>query len=326
MIKRIFYTGKKVLIIIPIFLLTLYSLCNATEIDSILASGTPLTGAINRFNYNYELQVVFIGDLYPGDTGWPWIPPYVPNSPERAYLTFPLDSLFIPATANIDSVKLRLWAYNMVGNDNWGLWPIWDIPGGDTIKFCIDHIDYGNYLDVGDWTAGDPGDPQTLESKICFITPENYNPETWYIHVDVTNAVLDDIENGRDKSQFRLRFEIDSDMDSLYDYITICKFTTYPEHKPTLLSTNQIFLENYPNPFNQETTIQYQLPSNIKNSFLEIFNIKGELVRTYQCHSKTQIIWNGKDKYKNQVSLGFYFYRIKADDYVSKTNKMLLIK
>ncbi|MEA3475187.1 MAG: hypothetical protein U9R23_01890 [Candidatus Cloacimonadota bacterium] len=54
MIKRIFYTGKKVLIIIPIFLLTLYSLCIADDYDSLLVAGPPLSGEINTFNYYYQ--------------------------------------------------------------------------------------------------------------------------------------------------------------------------------------------------------------------------------------------------------------------------------
>ncbi len=354
MIKRIFYTGKKVLIIIPIFLLTVYSLCNANDYDdSLLVAGPPLSGEINTFNYYYQPQVDFYGDLHVGDSGMPWFPPYVPNATFRSYLTFLLDSLNVSSRIVIDSVKLRLWTHEiyMAGNDTCGIWPIWDVPGGDTIKLCIDHVDYGNYLDVGDWTAGNPGDPQTIESKFCFITPENYNPEIWYFHIDVTGAVLNDINNQRDKSQFRIRFEIYSDMDSLYDFIKFRFLSPYPIYNPTLLiyyhdstsvehqyelSTNKIFLENYPNPFNTETTIHYELPASIENPILEIFNIKGQLVKTYKCRSKTQITWDGTDQCQKQASSGIYFYRIstkggfslggKADDFISKTNKMLLIK
>ena len=102
-------------------------------------------------------------------------------------------------------------------------------------------------------------------------------------------------------------------------------------------SQKSFMLCNYPNPFpvidgsrcisgNPETTISYELPSNFKNAYLEIFNVKGELVRTYQCQRRNQIIWNGRDQHQNQVSSGVYLYRIKTDDFVSKTNKMVLIK
>ena len=345
MLKIIFYIRIKVLLIIPLILLSLYSLCNADDYDSLLAARPPLTGAINRFNYNYELQVVFIGDLYPGDTGWPWIPPYVPNSPERAYLTFPLDSLFIPATSTIDSIKLRLAIVEMVGNDCWGEWPIWDISGGDTIKLCIDHIDFGNYLDVGDWTAGDPGNPQTLDSKFTFITLNNYNPQTYYVHVDVTNAVLGDFENGRNKSQFRIRFEIDTDMDSLYDYIAISKYFPNPQYYPTLLfyindstsvddeyeilENTNISIENYPNPFPISTTIRLSLPENINKYNLSIYNIKGQLVKQFIIPNSKFLIneveWDGKDENGEPVPTGIYLYML-SDGENSITKKMILLR
>jgi PKD repeat protein len=95
----------------------------------------------------------------------------------------------------------------------------------------------------------------------------------------------------------------------------------------------KIEMHNYPNPFNPTTTISYDLPINIENAIIEIFNIKGEKVRSIltfpsgSCLMGTSsVVWDGKDKYHNQVSSGVYLYRIKTDDYVSKTNRMLLLK
>ena len=85
-------------------------------------------------------------------------------------------------------------------------------------------------------------------------------------------------------------------------------------------------LTNYPNPFNPITTISYNLPSNIDNPVIEIFNIKGQRIKTFNCQNQIPITWDGKDKYQNQVSSGIYLYRIKSDDFESKTKKMLLLK
>ena len=311
------------------------------EVDSILAASPPLSGEIHTRNENYEPEVFFLG-MGAGDTGIPMIPPYIANATERAYLTFPLDSLDL--TTEIDSVQLRLWAYQMSGNDNNDVWPIWNIPDGDTIKLCIDHIDFGDELDDGDWTAGDLDDTQTISSKFTFIYQENYDPEIWFINVNVTNAVLSDITNERNKTQLRIRFEVDSDMDGLYDYIHFEFFSPYPpysDHYPTLLffsqdstliekqeviSTNNISLENYPNPFITVTSIRFSLPSNLDNQSIEIFNVKGKKIKSFNCRNQTPIIWDGKDEFQNQVSSGVYFYQIKAGDHVLKTNKMLLIK
>jgi len=340
---------KKLSIIIPLILLSLYSLCNADDYDSLLAAQPPLSGEINTFNYYYQPQVNFIGNLYVGDTGMPWFPPYIPNATFKSYLTFIIDSLNVSSI--IDSVKLRLWTHGtyLVGNDSIYTWPIWDVPGGDTIKLCIDHVDYGNYLDVGDWTAGNPGDPQTLQSKFCFITPEHYNPETCYFHIDVTGAVINDINNQRNKSQFRIRFEIYSDMDSLYDKIEFDFLSPYPPYSiyfPTLLfyyhnstsvdsqyefSLNSILLENYPNPFNISTNIVFSIPKDYIEYSLSIYDIKGRLVRTFSTDQIKKkggyynVLWNGTDNTGQVVSSGMYLCRLKTDSN-KKIKKLILLK
>ncbi len=85
-------------------------------------------------------------------------------------------------------------------------------------------------------------------------------------------------------------------------------------------------LSNYPNPFNSETKISFNLPATIKNLIIEIFNIKGEKIRTINCQNQIPIIWDGTDNFRNQVSSGVYLYRLKANNFVSKTKKMTLLK
>ena len=87
--------------------------------------------------------------------------------------------------------------------------------------------------------------------------------------------------------------------------------------------------QNYPNPFNPETNIQYSI-TNDANVSLEIYNIKGELVRTLvnepQSAGYYKVIWNGKAYNNISVSSGIYFYRLKIDDKVVDTKKCLLLK
>ena len=85
-------------------------------------------------------------------------------------------------------------------------------------------------------------------------------------------------------------------------------------------------LSNYPNPFNPITTINYSLPVNVADPVIEIFNIKGQRIKTFNCQNQIPIIWDGTDKYQNQVSSGIYLYRIKSDEGVLISNKMLLLK
>jgi len=85
---------------------------------------------------------------------------------------------------------------------------------------------------------------------------------------------------------------------------------------------------NYPNPFNPETTIKYSVKTNTHVT-LEIFNVKGQKVRTLVNGpveaGNRQVIWNGIDDRGQGVASGVYFYRMKTDDYTA-TKRMMLIK
>jgi hypothetical protein len=85
-------------------------------------------------------------------------------------------------------------------------------------------------------------------------------------------------------------------------------------------------LQNYPNPFNPVTTISFNLPVTIANPVIEIFNIKGKKIRTFNCQNQIPIIWDGTDNRQNQVSSGIYLYRLKYDESVLQSKKMLLLK
>jgi 5-hydroxyisourate hydrolase-like protein (transthyretin family) len=85
---------------------------------------------------------------------------------------------------------------------------------------------------------------------------------------------------------------------------------------------------NYPNPFNPETTISYDIkePGKVR---LDVFNLKGQLVRTLvnDEHStgRYNVVFNATDDRGNKLSSGLYFYRLRAGDYI-KTRKMMLME
>ena len=85
-------------------------------------------------------------------------------------------------------------------------------------------------------------------------------------------------------------------------------------------------LKNYPNPFNPETTISFNLPVNVENPIIEIFNIKGEKIKTFNCHNQIPIIWDGTNQYHKSVSSGVYLYKLKSNDGVLMSKKMILLK
>ncbi len=85
---------------------------------------------------------------------------------------------------------------------------------------------------------------------------------------------------------------------------------------------------NYPNPFNPETTIAYSLPTTGITT-LKIYNLKGQVVRTLvndvREAGQHSVVWNGKDDKGNRVGSGMYFYRLTSDQ-KTITRKMLLAK
>ena len=88
-------------------------------------------------------------------------------------------------------------------------------------------------------------------------------------------------------------------------------------------------LENYPNPFNSATQINYQLPANAKIA-LKIYDIRGREMRTLVRGNKSagyySVIWDGKDNHGNAVSSGVYFYRLELNNGFAQIRKLLLIR
>ena len=92
-------------------------------------------------------------------------------------------------------------------------------------------------------------------------------------------------------------------------------------------------LANYPNPFNPETWIPYQLAAPAEVS-LTIYNMNGGVVRRlevghqpagmYQSRSRA-VYWDGRNDRGESVASGLYFYTLSAGNFTA-TRKMLIRK
>ncbi len=94
------------------------------------------------------------------------------------------------------------------------------------------------------------------------------------------------------------------------------------------IASPEIVMSNYPNPFRGETKISFSLPKT-EDVKLEIYNIKGQLVRTLINGQKSaganNVVWDGSDDNGNEVTKGVYFYKIRCGSY-SVTKKMIFMK
>ena len=90
-----------------------------------------------------------------------------------------------------------------------------------------------------------------------------------------------------------------------------------------------IILSNYPNPFNPTTTISFSVTQTSSFVILEIYNLKGQKVKTLVQgeipEGLQQVIWDGKDENDKPLSSGVYFYKLKTEN-KELTKKMLMLK
>ncbi len=84
-------------------------------------------------------------------------------------------------------------------------------------------------------------------------------------------------------------------------------------------------LSNFPNPFNPETWIPYQLaqPSEVA---IRIWDVQGRLVRTlelgyrpagYYLNRERAAYWDGRNEAGEWVASGMYFYQLRTDDFTA---------
>ena len=101
----------------------------------------------------------------------------------------------------------------------------------------------------------------------------------------------------------------------------------------SLIPEETVLLANYPNPFNPETWIPYQLanPSEVE---ITIYNARGSVVHRlklghqregYHTSRSRAAYWDGRNAVGERVASGVYFYQLRADG-MSLLRKMVILK
>ncbi len=93
---------------------------------------------------------------------------------------------------------------------------------------------------------------------------------------------------------------------------------------------SELRIANYPNPFNPETEIVFSLKKQYSDVKVEVFNTKGQIVRSIPVSNmaigENSVTWNGKDSSGRKTASGIYYCRLKADGNILSVNKMTLLK
>ena len=162
------------------------------------------------------------------------------------------------------------------------------------------------------------GDPTVFRRFIAYIVlPEGSFPGVWgVIGISVTDKARNTI---------------------YHDFTEITRFEVIEEQAAPFVDVSipdrNALLANYPNPFNPETWIPYQLTKSTDVT-LGIYAADGKLVRQlimgYQnagmYHSRgSAAYWDGRNAFGEKVASGIYFYTLNAGDF-SATRKLMIHK
>lgn len=160
------------------------------------------------------------------------------------------------------------------------------------------------------------------EGNILFTSEDDYvrtilNQNRTYRTI-VSSPILGAFKDG---NQLNLKAYL---MGEYINFLT----ATESDNEPQIITPSFQLIGNYPNPFNPETTISFEINEE-RNTTLNIYNLKGQKVKTLinrelkaGSHS---IGWNGTDTNGNSVASGVYLYKLQSGKYTS-TKKMILMK
>ena len=234
---------------------------------------------------------------------------------------------------------------------------------GDMRDIVLEGISFGAKGDVYIvLTRGnDPTVPVELSHFAATITAQNYVQITWTTqsesnisgyniyrnaNMDLSSAIkVSDLIDGTNTSEAHTYSYLDQELEQSGTYyywlqnVELDGYTSFYGPVSVTFTADEeggappvnfvTRLENaYPNPFNPNTNIRYQL-KDAGDVKIDIFNARGQLVRSFsRSHDAAgyyQINWDGRDSSGKAVSSGVYQYKMTSGKYHS-TKKMVLKK
>ena len=146
--------------------------------------------------------------------------------------------------------------------------------------------------------------------------------------LDLINHKMSKLSMG-EKQRIRLAIQTIKNLETL----TADEELVFNVLAPTLQPQETRLLANYPNPFNPETWVPFELA---KGGFVQliIYNASGSIVKQIDCGYMTEgrylgknkaIYWDGITEMGNIAPSGVYFYRLVTEDYI-QIRKMVLLK
>ena len=205
-----------------------------------------------------------------------------------------------------------------------------DVNGDKTVNIFDLVMVASNFGKDGDDMVGDVNGDKTVNIFDLVMVASNFGKNQ---EVPAAPTILKEIYLTIDQKR-----KIESAIDQLESQLT----RTTPEDivlnflksiHPERLPAETQLLPNYPNPFNPETWIPFELHQDT-NVSLVIYDVTGHQIRKidfgyaltgrYVTRGRS-IYWDGLTETGEKVSSGVYFYRLQAGDYAD-TRKMVILK
>ncbi len=201
--------------------------------------------------------------------------------------------------------------------------------GGYNVDYGFSGTGNGIVLDSGA-TAIIGGD-SLYSNRICDNNSVLNHNHNWNILNNTANDIIATYNYWGLEDTVSMRTRIfDHFLDSTKGYVIINPWVSGVENEKDKPINGLLLVlnNNYPNPFNNKTIIDYQIK---KNTFvkLNIYNCLGNkirnLVNSNQNTGKYSIVWDGKNDFGQKVACGLYFCSLGAAN-ERTTKKIVMIK
>jgi len=108
-------------------------------------------------------------------------------------------------------------------------------------------------------------------------------------------------------------------------YIQKLDLALLPVNEEEITGSNIVNISNYPNPFMGSTILKCDLPRGVETAEIEIFNIRGQKVRTLPA-ARSEVEWDCRNETGKPVGAGIYLYRLAGEGVTSKAGRMILLR
>jgi len=208
---------------------------------------------------------------------------------------------------------------------------------GAPTTFITDYLHIGNWSDdVGGLVMnGVSGDPISDGMNLSLVSAD-FPPAGVDTFATTADLVFKDqgnqgptgmktMENGHKVAFFAYPFETvptsgpdpDNQKTLISRIIEWFDVPTTGVDDPQVLDDSFILRQNSPNPFAGSTTISFAVPNGARQAGLEVFNVRGQVVRTLDVSPASgttgSVTWDGRDNTGNSVASGVYFYKLSVD-------------